>query len=207
MRIPSLKFLSLSSTICGISFLFLLFGAFATVNLKFIPLIGIVWQGLIFGIFFVFLLCLSLALHRIWRLEPISWKKRLLYSAPWIGILLLWSSVLLITGATIALADSFTNDLFQIRCVNTNESFYLQDGNTWMDDDPGSANRIFTLYRRHSLILEPIASADVHTRGDSGYQTVNLVSTATEIQLFPSTFKDLSKRYTYIPASRMLSCK
>ena len=134
-------------------------------------------------------------------------ERKILHVIPWVATRFL-KFVGSIAFFTLSFDDALTNGVFSLRCLETDELFYLRDGNSWMDDDSGSINRTYTLYRRRLLTLEPLASAGVHTRGDAGYIKTDVTSSSTMIELQPIQTPGSETRYVYAPALKeLVRCK
>ena len=209
MHLPSLTYLNRLLAFWLVIFFSLILITRRTYGMEFVPVIGILWRHLFYLICLIFPICLfPLALASIYKRNQCSWKRKILHVIPWVMALAFWGFVGSIAFFTLSFDDALTNGVFSLRCLETDELFYLRDGNSWMDDDSGSINRTYTLYRRRLLTLEPLASAGVHTRVDAGYIKTDVTSSSTMIELQPIQTPGSETRYVYAPALKeLVRCK
>jgi hypothetical protein len=197
-------------TVWAIIYAFVLSLPWFFLDTQFIPVIRSVWEILFYvGAFFYPCVLLPCLIYEMWQ-EKVFVKRHVkilktlglfLYLIP-IGYLSL------IAAFAVSFGRAFDISIVQVACSGSSDVFYVREGRTWMDDDPGSVNEAFTLYRRNLIILEPIAEKAIHTRGDRGYEdrTVDPKSPSTVIEFMSFDKGANSVRYSYAPAQGVLRC-
>lgn len=179
-------------------------------DITFIPIIRTLWEILLY-ISALFYPCVLLPCFVYETWQGGIFVKRSVKILKTLGLLLCLIPIAylsLIALFTVSFGRGFDISIARVACSASSDVFYVREGRMWMDDDAGSVNETFTLYRRNLIILEPIAEKAIHTRGDRGYEdrTVDPKSPSTVIELASLEKGVSSTRYSYAPVQKLLRC-